>query len=111
MELIHPSGHGPPGLAVVGLVVVVVYQFVVEGLAEVGYPVVEGLAEVGYPVVEGLAEVGYPVDVGLALVYHVVVYQPVVVKGGLQEDDVHGHPVVLVLGHVVVYQPDVDGEG
>ena len=35
MELIHPSGHGPPGLAVVGLVVVVVYQFVVEGLAEV----------------------------------------------------------------------------
>ena len=100
MELIHPSGQAPPGLAVVGLVVVVVYQFVVEGLAEVGYPVVEGLAEVGYPV-----------DVGLALVYHVVVYQPVVVYGGLQEDDVHGHPVVLVHGHVVVYQPDVDGEG
>ena len=100
MDFIHPSGHAPPGLAVVGLVVVVVYQFVVEGLAEVGYPVVEGLAEVGYPV-----------DVGLALVYHVVVYQPVVVNGGLQEEDVVGHPVVLVHGHVVVYQPDVDGEG
>ena len=110
MEFIHPSGHGPPGLAVVGLVVVVVYQFVVEGLAEVAvvYHVVDVL---GYPVVVlGVVE-GYPVDVGLALVYHVVVYQPVVVKGGLQEDDVHGHPVVLVLGHVVVYQPDVDGEG